>query len=148
MARIKNAKTKYFVADVIDGAGEPVWLRLSKWITNVSDDGSDTTDDQGDYDGDGNMKRVVLGYSEAYAFEGTHDREDEAQNLIVSKRRTPDNRSIMFKIEIPDTETAIGKATVSDIKGSAGGGDATEYPVFSCRIAYDETPEITPATLP
>ncbi|EGH3982212.1 phage tail protein [Listeria monocytogenes] len=143
MARIKNAKTKYFVAEIVDGAGEPVWKRLSKWITNVSDDGSDNTEEQGDYDGDGNEKTVVLGYSEAYTFEGTHDREDAAQNLIVAKRRTPENRGIMFKIEIPDTETAIGKATVSEIKGSAGGGDATEFPVFSCRIAYDETPTIT-----
>lgn len=58
----------------------------------------------------------MLGYSEAYTFEGTHDREDEAQNLIVAKRRTPENRGIMFKIEIPDTETAIGKATVSKLK--------------------------------
>lgn len=54
MARIKNAKTKYFVAEIVDGAGEPVWKRLSKWITNVSDDGSDNTEEQGDYDGDGN----------------------------------------------------------------------------------------------
>ncbi|HDU7235438.1 TPA: phage tail protein [Listeria monocytogenes] len=143
MARIKNAKTKYFVAEIVGGAGEPVWKRLSKWITNVSDDGSDNTEEQGDYDGDGNEKTVVLGYSEAYTFEGTHDREDEAQNLIVAKRRTPENRGIMFKIEIPDTETAIGKATVSEIKGSAGGGDATEFPAFGCRIAYDETPTVT-----
>ncbi|EAF0862755.1 phage tail protein [Listeria monocytogenes] len=143
MARIKNAKTKYFVAEIVDGAGEPVWKRLSKWITNVSDDGSDNTEEQGDYDGDGNEKTVVLGYSEAYTFEGTHDREDAAQNLIVAKRRTPESRGIMFKIEIPDTETAIGKATVSEIKGSAGGGDATEFPAFGCRIAYDETPTVT-----
>ncbi|EAC7783921.1 phage tail protein, partial [Listeria monocytogenes] len=60
MARIKNAKTKYFVAEIVDGAGEPVWKRLSKWITNVSDDGSDNTEEQGDYDGDGNEKTVVL----------------------------------------------------------------------------------------
>ncbi len=59
MARIKNAKTKYFVAEIVDGAGEPVWKRLSKWITNVSDDGSDNTEEQGDYDGDGNEKTVV-----------------------------------------------------------------------------------------
>ncbi|EAE5239181.1 phage tail tube protein, partial [Listeria monocytogenes] len=111
--RIKNAKTKYSVAEIVTGAGEPDWKRLSKWITNVSDDGSDNTEEQGDYDGDGNEKTVVLGYSEAYTFEGTHDREDDAQNLIVAKRRTPENRGIMFKIEIPDTETAIGKATVS-----------------------------------
>ncbi|MED6019620.1 phage tail protein, partial [Listeria monocytogenes] len=65
MARIKNAKTKYFVAEIVDGVGEPVWKRLSKWITNVSDDGSDNTEEQGDYDGDGNEKTVVLGYAEA-----------------------------------------------------------------------------------
>lgn len=56
--RIKNAKTKYSVAEIVTGAGEPDWKRLSKWITNVSDDGSDNTEEQGDYDGDGNEKRL------------------------------------------------------------------------------------------
>lgn len=63
----------------------------------------------------------------------THDREDEAQNLIVAKRRTPENRGIMFKIEIPDTETAIGKATVSKLKVPLAAGC---YGVPSVRLPY------------
>lgn len=148
MPRIKNAKTLYYVANPVTGSGEPEWLRLSKWITNISDDGSDNTEEQGDYDGDGNEKTVVLGYSEAYTVEGTYASDDAAQNLILAKRRTPDDRAIMFKVVVPNVETAVGLATVSEIKGPVGGGDATEYPAFGCRIAYDQTPEVTPENNP
>lgn len=146
--RKKNAKTIYEVADPVIGSAEPEWFRLSKWITNISDDGSDNTEEQGDYDGDGNEKTVVLGYSEAYTVEGTYDKEDKAQNLILKKRRTPDNRAILLKVTVPDVETSVGLATVSEIKGPVGGGDATEYPAFGCRIAYDQTPEVTPENNP
>lgn len=148
MPRIKNAKTIYEVADPVIGSAEPEWLRLSKWITTISDDGSDNTEEQGDYDGDGNEKTVVLGYSEAYTVEGTYANDDKAQNLILSKRRTPDDRSILLRVTVPGVETAVGPATLSDIKGPVGGGDATEYPAFGCRIAYDQTPEVTPADNP
>lgn len=140
MAREKNALTKYEVSapDVEE------WLQLGKWITNVSDDSEDTTEDFSDYAGDGTVTTDVTGVAEQYGFEGTFDKENPAMAYIASLRhKKGDGRKIKFRVTDPDGTTHTGPATVSGI--IYRGGEASGYPAFNCTIRFDEEPETAPA---
>lgn len=147
MARLKNAKTGYFIAP-IPVSGEPEYVKLAKWITAVSDDSEDETEDSGDYAGDGSKRTDVTGRKEAYTFEGTYDGENDAMKLVYSKKRTPGDRAVMFKIERADGSSLEGEATLSDIVAGEGGGEATEYPEFKTSVTFDSTPTEKAAPAP
>lgn len=51
MPRKKNALTEYYVGAMpIDGISEPEYFRLAKWVSTVTDDSDEETEDQGFYD--------------------------------------------------------------------------------------------------
>lgn len=138
MARQKNALTKYFVGPV-DGEAD---LRLAKWISSVTDDSDEETEDTGFYDGDGTPETDVLSVKKTYSFEGMFDADDEAMAFIADLEfETGEGRKIAFKQERADGTILEGPATVTDIVVT--GGEATEYETFSCAISWDRKPDIT-----
>lgn len=149
MARLKNALRGHFIAPYVLGKEAPTeWMELAKWISNVSDDTDEQTDDTGYYDGDGSQETTVTGVSAAYSFEGSFDPEDKAQAYIEGIRfKTGENRKVWHKVVTSDgKKTFIGVATVSAIV--AGSGDATEFEDFSCTISYNQIPKETVTPTP
>ncbi|MET3504941.1 phage tail tube protein [Halalkalibacter oceani] len=147
MARQKNALTSYFVAPIPENGDEPAYMELAKWISSVTDDSDESTEETGYYDGDGTPETDLISRAERYSFEGLYDDEDPAMKFIDGlKRKLGDNRKIMFKKVESNGEIAEGRATVTDIVTS--GGEATEYAPFNCVISFDTTPEVTPADTP
>lgn len=145
MARIKNALTKYFIAEMpTDEITEPDYKRLARWISTVEDDSDEEVDDTGYYDGDGTPESDVMSVKKTYSFEGTFDAEDPAHQLIQKLEfETGEGRKIMFKQERTDGTVLEGPATVTEPKVT--GGEATEYPALSCSISWNKKPEITKA---
>ena len=144
MTRQKNALRGHFVAPYNNGTeptGESAWLELAKWITDVSDDTDEKTEDQAFYDGDGTEETSVISVKGAYTFEGTYDPEDKAQALIASmKYKTGDERKVWHKVVQSDKKKQfVGVATVTEIK--AGSGAAADYEAFGCKISYNATPK-------
>lgn len=144
MARLKNALRGHFIAafDPKSPAEAPkAYLELAKWISSVSDDTDEQTDDTGFYDGDGTQETTVTGVSGSYGFEGSYDAEDPAQALVAGmKYKIGDARKVWHKVVSADGKKQwVGVGTVTDIK--AGSGDATEYEDFSCTIAYNQIPK-------
>lgn len=149
MARLKNALRGHFIAPYVLGKEAPTeWMELAKWISNVSDDTDEQTDDTGYYDGDGSQETTVTGVRAAYSFEGSFDPEDKAQAYIEGIRfKTGENRKVWHKVVTSDgKKTFIGVATVSAIV--AGSGDATEFEDFSCTISYNQIPKETVTPTP
>lgn len=149
MARLKNALRGHFIAafDPTKPGTEPTaYLELAKWISSVSDDTDEQTDDTGFYDGDGTKETAVIGVSGAYSFEGSYDQEDKAQALISGmKYKIGDDRKVWHKVVSADgKKQCVGVGTVTDIK--AGSGDATEYEDFACTITYNQLPKETAVT--
>ncbi|MDT2934109.1 phage tail protein [Lactococcus lactis] len=152
MTRLKNALRGHFIAPVSTTGAEPAdsdYLELAKWISGVTDDTDEETDDTGFYDGDGTKETTVTGVSGAYTFDGFYDSEDPAQALVASKKyKIGDDRKLWHKIVSADGKKQwTGLATVSDIK--AGDGDATDYEAFGCKLTFNQLPKekaITPPT--
>lgn len=144
MTRQKNALRGHFVAPYNGGTeptGESAWLELAKWITDVSDDTDEKTEDQAFYDGDGTEETSVISVKGAYTFEGTYDPDDKAQALIAGmKYKTGDERKVWHKVVQSDKKKQfVGVATVTEIK--AGSGAAADYEAFGCKISYNATPK-------
>lgn len=144
MTRQKNALRGHFIAPYNGGTeptGESAWLELAKWITDVSDDTDEKTEDQAFYDGDGTEETSVISVKGAYTFEGTYDPDDKAQALIAAmKYKTGDERKVWHKVVQSDKKKQfVGVATVTEIK--AGSGAAADYEAFGCKISYNATPK-------
>lgn len=149
MARYKNALRQHYIAEV-DGTNEPTggdWLRLAKWITDISDDTTEDTETNAYYDGDGTPETDVTSVAIGYAFSGTYDKADPAQALIAGlKLKTGEDRIIWHKvIEAGGEKEYVGLAVVTDI--IAGAGPAEGYEEFSCNITYKEIPDYQNAAL-
>lgn len=143
MSRQKNALTKYFVGPWTDDASEAK-LRLAKWISSVSDDSDESTEDTAFYDGDGTPESDVVSVKKSYSFEGMYDETDEAMKFVASlELEVGEGRKIAFKQERTNGDVLEGRATVTDIKVT--GGEASEYAAFSCKISWDAKPKVTPA---
>ncbi len=86
--RNKNALRQHSIQDYVPGEEpkEDGYLLLAKWITSITDDTQEETEDFADYAGDGTPSMDVTSVSGAYSVEGTYDSEDEAQALIASKK--------------------------------------------------------------
>lgn len=149
MARYKNALRQHYIAEVENG-NDPTgadWLRLAKWITDISDDTKEDSESVAYYDGDGTPETNVTSVAIGYAFSGTYDKSDEAQALIAAlKLKTGEDRVVWHKvIEAGGEKEYVGLAVVTDIV--AGGGPAEGYESFSCNITYKEIPEYQNAAL-
>lgn len=148
MARAKNALRKHEIQEWIKGE-EPLeegWLELAHFITDITDATEEENDDQAFYSGDGTIERTTIGIAEAYDVEGSYDPEDEAQELIASKKRLlGDGRKLWHRITRADGKKQwVGPATVSNI--IAGSGPASEHEAFGCNIRFDRIPEETDLT--
>lgn len=140
-ARKKNAITKYEIAKIAE-TGEPSYLRLAKYIEDVTVSANDETEETGYYDGDGTVATEVTGAKYGYDVSGYRDLTDEAQNLIVEMRHeTGEGRKLMLKVTKSDGTIETGEATVSNIVDE--GGPATEFAPFSCTITRSSKPEVT-----
>lgn len=138
MARQKNALTEYYVGPV----GEEATLRLAKWISSVTDDSDETTEEAAFYDGDGTPESDVVSVKKVYSFEGMYDAEDPAMAFIAAMElETGEARKVSFKQVRTDGTVLSGKATVTEPKLT--GGDASEFAVFSCTIGWDAKPTVT-----
>lgn len=143
MARKKNALTEYHVGAIPVDPATTVYNRLAKWVSAVTDDSEEETEDQGFYDGDGTPETDVISVKKTYTFEGMYDEEDPAMKFIAGLEfETGEARKIMFKQVRSNGDTLEGRATVSEIKVT--GGEATEYATFECTIAWDKKPTVTP----
>lgn len=144
LARKKNALTEYHVAPPVDGVGEPEYLKLAKWVSSVTDDSDEETEDQGFYDGDGTPETDVISVKKSYSFEGMYDDADPAQKFVAGLEfETGEGRKVMFKQVRTNGDTLEGPATVTGIKVT--GGEATDYAAFECAIAWDKKPTVTKA---
>lgn len=147
MARQKNALTEYHVAPIVEGPGDPEYNRLAKYISTVTDDSDEETEDQAWYDGDGTPEEDIVSVKKKYTFEGLYDDEDPAMKFIAGLEfETGDKRKIMFKQVRTNGDVLEGEATVSEIKVT--GGEAAEYATFECAIAWNKRPTLTPAGTP
>ena len=141
MARKKNALTEYWVGKYED-ENSTADLPLARWISTVTDDGEEETEEYAFYDGDGTKETDVISVKKAYTFEGMHDIDDAAQKLIADLEfETGEARKIMFKQVRTDGTELTGRATVSEIKTT--GGEASDYAPFNCRISWDAKPTMT-----
>ena len=140
MTRQKNALRGHFVAPY-NGGTEP--STSETWISDVSDDTDEKTDDQAYYDGDGVEETTVISVKGAYTFEGTYDPDDKAQALIAGmKYKTGDDRKLWHKVVSSDNKKQwVGVATATEIK--AGSGAASDYEAFGCKLSYNSTPKET-----
>ncbi len=141
--RNKNALRQHSIQDYVQGEEpkEDGYLLLAKWITSITDDTQEETEDFADYAGDGTPSTDVTSVSGAYSVEGTYDSEDEAQALVASKKyETGSGRKVWHKVTSADGKTEWeAVATLSGIV--AGGGDASAYEDFSCNIRFDHRPK-------
>lgn len=150
MARKKNALRGHFIAeiDATDKTKVPeTWLELARWITEITDDTDETSEESGYYDGDGTPTTDIISIAEKWAVTGQYDAEDAAQTMVASKKRmTGEDRKIWHKIVQTDGKVFAGIATLSEIK--AGTGEATTYEEFGCIINFDEIPKEITEPLP
>nr|WP_289038281.1 phage tail protein [uncultured Allobacillus sp.] len=152
MARNKNALRKHEIQDYVPGEEtaptDAGWLELANWISTISDNTTEETDETAYYSGDGTPETEVTSVAGAYSPEGTFDPEDEAQALVASKKyKTGDGRKVWHRITSADGKKQwVGKATLTDIV--AGAGDASAYETFSCTIRFDRIPEETDLSTP
>lgn len=142
MPRLFNSATEYYVAKLVDGAGEPVFKELAAGIMEADPDVSDETEEFAYYDlEDGTTELAIGSIAHTYSFTGHRYTEDEAQNLIAELEWSQD-RKIMFKV-VDQEATYEGEATVANIK--LRGGEANGYRPFECEIRWVGKPERTPA---
>ncbi|WP_152658295.1 phage tail tube protein [Oceanobacillus sp. CFH 90083] len=145
MGRNKNALRGHFIQAYERGENEPgeEWLELADWITDISDDTQEGTEEVAYYSGDGTPENEVVSVALAYNVEGTYDSEDPAMALVEGLRlKTGIGRKVWHKVETADGKKAYtGVATVSAIV--AGSGAASDYEAFSCNIRFDRIPEET-----
>ncbi|WP_321389008.1 phage tail tube protein [uncultured Enterococcus sp.] len=151
MARLKNALRGHFIAPWTKGETEAPtegFLELAHFISDVSDDTDEETDDTGFYDGDGTKETTVIGVSGSYSFEGFYDQEDPAMAYIAGlKYKLGDERKVWHRVVSADGKKEwVGVAAVSGIV--AGSGAATEYEAFSCTVSYNQIPEEKDLTTP
>lgn len=142
--RAKNAQRGHFIAPYNNGVepvGSDTWLEVAKWITEISDDTDEKTEDQADYAGDGTEETIVVGVKGAYTVKGTYDPEDKAQALIAGmKYKLGDERKVWHKVVSPDNKKQwVGPATVTDIV--AGSGAAADFEEFGCKLSYNRLPK-------
>lgn len=143
MARLKNALRGHFIAPLAANGDKPSsgdYLELAKWISNITDNTDEITDNTAYYDGDGTQETTVTGVAGAYSFEGSYDEADPAQAYIADlKYKLGDDRKVWHKVVSSDgTKQWEGIATVSAIK--AGDGNASDFEAFACTITYNELP--------
>lgn len=142
MARIKNALTEYHVGEIPVPEGAAEYNRLAKYISTVTDDSDEETEDTAYYDSDGTPESDVISVKKKYSFEGLYDDADPAQKFIAGLEfETGEARKVMFKQVRTNGDTYEGIATVTEPKVT--GGEASEYPEFSCAIGWDKKPEKT-----
>ncbi|MFI3604960.1 phage tail tube protein [Vagococcus fluvialis] len=143
MARKKNALRLHEIAelDATDKKKVPTtWLPLAKWISEITDDTDESSEETGYYDGDGTPTTDVVSIAEKWTVTGMYDSEDAAQELVASKKRLiGEDRKVWHRITQTDGKVFQGVATLSEIK--AGTGEATSYEEFSCILNYDEIPK-------
>ena len=146
MPKMKNAKRKHYVAPWLSTAPatEPeadAWKWLADGVTTAEVENDEETEYVAYYNGDGTKKTTVISVKHGYAFEGDYIREDAAQKIIADMRfLTGDQRKVWFKVVDPDGKTQYsGVATVSEIK--IGGGEASEFESFGCKISWNSVPK-------
>ena len=143
MARKKNALRLHEIAelDTTDPKKVPTtWSPLAKWINEITDDTDETTEESGDYAGDGTPTTDVVSIPEKWSVTGMYDSEDAAQKIIASKKRLiGEERKVWHRITQTDKKVYQGVATVTEIK--AGTGEATSYEEFGCVLNFDQIPQ-------
>ena len=146
MPKMKNAKRKHFVApwSAENPTTEPLtdaWKWIADGVTTAEVESDEETDDTAYYNGDGTKETTVVSVKYGYTFEGDYIKEDAAQKIIADMRfLTGDQRKVWFKVVDPDGKTQYsGVATVSEIK--IGGGEASEFESFGCKISWNSVPK-------
>jgi len=142
MPRKKNALTQHFIAPMPVNGGEPEYLRLARWISNIEPSSEEETEDMAYYDGDGTPSTEVLSVKMSWAVEGTYDDEDPAHQLIRSLEfETGEGRKIMYKQVRPNGDILEGPATITEPVTT--GGEASAFEPLRCTITWDRKPTLT-----
>ena|SRR5699024_6642765 len=142
MSRFKNALRKHYIQPYVEGEetpGDEGWLRLAKYISDITANNDEETEEEAWYDGDGTPETSVLSISKGYDVEGDRYHGDDAQDLIDEMAFDETGRKVWHRVVQANGEKEfVGRATVSDIV--TDGGPADEYETFSCTITFDEKP--------
>ncbi|GEN87252.1 phage tail tube protein [Oceanobacillus sojae] len=144
MARLKNALRGHFIQKYEQGQNQPTsddWLELADYISDISDDTNEETEDIAYYSGDGTPETEVTSVAWGYSVEGTYDSSNPAMKLVESMRlKTGNDRKVWHRVVAADgSKEYVGRATVYGIV--AGSGAAGEHEAFNCIIRYDRIPE-------
>ena len=146
--RKKNALRQHLLApyDVEAPDTKPAnedFLKIGRYVTAVEDSGDIQAEDYADYAGDGTLSSDVTGITETWEFTGFWDPQQQAQQLVKSKKRAVgDERKLWHKIIETDGTEVVGVGTLS-ANIVAGSGEASEYEAFSFAITFDKRPEVT-----
>jgi len=144
MSRKRNALRQHFIAPLSQTSPtETAYLRLSRYISDISANNDETVDTEAFYHGDGTPENTVTAIQKGYSVEGYRYAGDPAQDLIAEMELgILDDRKVWHKVVSADgSKTYEGVATVSNIV--IDGGSADEFETFSCDITYDQIPTIT-----
>lgn len=150
MTTFKNARTGYFVGPWVEGTttAETITLELAAFISDVTNDSSETVNQTAYYDGDGSLEDEVDGLKFTNGFTGLYDETNVAQKFIADLEFVDGTgRKIGYKEVRNDGTTYWGRATVSAIKTT--GGAASDFAPFTCTISFDKVPtKIDPVPTP
>lgn len=146
MSRYKNALRKHYIQPYEDGVDTPdeeSWMRLAKYISDISPNNDEDTEEEAFYHGDGTPETTVNSISKGYDVEGQRFYGDEAQDYIADELAFDETkRKVWHRIVRADGKKEfVGKATISDVV--TDGGPAEDYEEFGCTITFDEKPKVT-----
>lgn len=145
MSRFKNALRKHYIQKYDEKKATPDkegWLRLAKYISDISANNDEETEEEAWYHGDGTPETTVISISKGYDVDGHRYHGDDAQDLIAEMEWDETKRKVWHRIvQANGKKEVVGHATISDIV--VDGGAAEDYEDFSCTITYDQKPEIS-----
>lgn len=155
--KIKNALNLYYFApldDTFDASNgyatfpEENFMRIGRYITNVSNDTDENVEEVAYLDGDGTEESEVISVKMGYTYEGEYLNDDAFMKHCrdVETLNGVDRKGV-FKVVLMEDDgtghkpslTYIGPSTLSSIKTT--GGDASAYEEFGVSITFDRKPE-------
>lgn len=127
----------------VNPTGDPEWAYLGPGISEVSDDGEDTTVSKNYYSNGGVESTQVTAVNTSFAIKGDRLHGDKAQDYIVSKKYCAGNdRRTHLRQVNPDGEVVQWDGILTGIKGGSATGAAADNTAFECEFKAEGYPVI------